>query len=499
MLRDQEDLIGDDRTSTVPPVPSPRLDWDRLLIGGDWVAPGSEAFLDVIEPATEEPLGRVPAGARADVDRAATAAAAAAPGWAATPVAERARMLRAFADALARRAEDLAVLLAREAGIPISLGRGHQTAFPAWTLRYYADLIESTDFEERVGNSLVLREPAGVVAAIAPWNFPLLLAVNKIAPALAAGCPVVLKPSELAPLSAFALAEAAVEAGLPGGAFNLLTGTGPTVGAALAAHPAVAVVSLTGSTAAGRRVAELAGGTVKRVQLELGGKSACVLLEDADLEAAVERAVEQCFWNGGQNCMAWSRLLVPRDRQPEVLELAASHARSCRVGDPLDPATAIGPLVSAPQRDRVRGFIRSGVEAGATLVCGGELPPRERGYYVAPTVFGDVGNEMEIAREEIFGPVLCVLPYAGEEDAIAIANDSPYGLHGAVFGADPVRATAVARRLQTGMVDVNGGALNPEAPFGGRKQSGIGRELGRWGLEEYLELKSIQYPEGEDR
>jgi acyl-CoA reductase-like NAD-dependent aldehyde dehydrogenase len=347
--------------------------------------------------------------------------------------------------------------------------------------------------EEWVGNSLILREAVGVVAAISPWNFPLLLAVNKVAPALAAGCPVVLKPSELAPLTAFVLAEAAADAGIAPGVFNLVTGTGPTVGAALAEHPGVALVSLTGSTAAGRRVAELASATVKRVRLELGGKSAHIGLEDADLGQAVERGIEQCFWNSGQNCMAWSRMLVPRKRQAEALRLAADAADSRQVGDPDDEATEIGPLVSAPQRDRVRGYIESGLAEGATLVAGGAEPPHSRGYYVAPTVFGDVTNQMRVAREEIFGPVLCILPYTTEEEAVAIANDTPYGLHGAVFSADSERAGAVARRLRTGMVDINGAQLNPDAPFGGCKQSGLGRELGRWGLEEHFELKSIQY------
>lgn len=484
MLRDQESIAL-------------RLEREQHFIGGEWVDPCGDELLELIDPATEGQLGQAPAGSREDVDRAVAAALAAAPGWAAAPVAERAALLRGFAESLARRAEILANLLAREVGVPITLARGHQTTFPAWNLRHHADLIEAAQLEQRLGNSLVLREPVGVVAAIAPWNFPLLLAVNKVAPALAAGCPVVLKPSELAPLSAFPLAEAAAEAGFPAGVFNLITGSGPTVGTALAEHPAVALVSLTGSTAAGRRVAELAAGTLKRVQLELGGKSANIVLEDADLGQAVERGIEQCFWNSGQNCMAWSRMLVPRRLQDEVLDLAAELAGAYTVGDPLDPATEIGPLVSAGQRDRVRAYIDSGLADGARLVSGGTAPPRDLGFYVAPTVLGGVGNEMEVAREEIFGPVLCVLPYASEEEAIAIANDTPYGLHGAVFSADTDRATAVARRLRTGMVDVNGGPLNPEAPFGGVKQSGLGRELGRWGLEEYWELKSVQFPVGE--
>ncbi|HKO36974.1 MAG TPA: aldehyde dehydrogenase family protein [Solirubrobacterales bacterium] len=468
------------------------LSRDWHYIDGEWAHPFADGSLEVINPATEERLGRAPAGTREDADRAVSAASIAADEWARTPVPERAAVLRNFADALTRRRDLLARLLASEVGVPTTLARGHQTSFPIWTLNRYADLIEETELEEHVGNSLVLREAVGVVAAISPWNFPLLLAVNKVAPALAAGCPVVLKPSELAPLSAFVLADAAAEADIPPGVFNLVSGTGHAVGQALAAHPAVALVSLTGSTAAGRRVAELSAATIKRVQLELGGKSANVVLEDADLPYAVQRGLEQCFWNSGQNCMAWSRMLVPREHYAEVLQLAESVADSYRVGDPLDAETEIGPLISAPQRDRVRAYIQSGLAEGAKLVSGGTEAPYSRGYYVVPTVLADVRNQMKVAREEIFGPVLCILPYATEDEAVAIANETPYGLHGAVFSTDPEHAVAVARRLKTGMVDLNGAPLNPEAPFGGCKQSGLGRELGRWALEEYFELKSVQ-------
>jgi aldehyde dehydrogenase (NAD+) len=466
---------------------------EQHFIGGEWVDSLCDDSIEVINPTTEEQLGKAPAGGGDDANRAVAAAAAAAAGWASAPVAERAAFLRSFAAALDRRRGLLAELMAVEVGIPISLARGHQTSFPVWALNRYADLIEEISLEERIGNSLVLREPVGVVAAISPWNFPVLLALNKVAPALAAGCPVVLKPSELAPLTAFVLADAASEVDLPPGAFNLVAGRGPVVGAALAAHPEVALVSLTGSTAAGRRVASLASATVKRVHLELGGKSPNLILEDADLAHAVTRGIEQCFWNNGQNCMAWSRMLVPRHRQAEAVLLAGEIAGSRRVGDPRDEATEIGPLVSAAQRDRVRAYVESGVSEGASLVTGGAEPPHPRGYFVAPTVLSDVANRMEVAREEIFGPVLCILPYATEEEAIAIANATPYGLHGAVFSADAERAGAVARQLRTGMVDVNGAPLNPEAPFGGCKQSGLGRELGRWGLEQYFELKSVQY------
>ncbi|HMI81712.1 MAG TPA: aldehyde dehydrogenase family protein, partial [Solirubrobacterales bacterium] len=375
-----------------------------------------------------------------------------------------------------------------------ALCREHQVAFPIWFLRDQASWVELLEFEQRVGHSLVVREPVGVVAAIAPWNFPLLLGVNKVGAALAAGCTVVLKPSELAPLHALLLAEVAEEAGLPPGVLNVLVGTGPVAGEALAADPRVAAVSLTGSTAAGRRVAELAAATVKRVGLELGGKSAALLLDDADLPAAVPAVVSQCFWNSGQSCMAWSRLLVPRSAYAEVARLAVEEAEARALGAPLDPATEVGPLISEGQRRRLWGLIEETLGQGAELLCGGTgAPPGlERGFYARPTVLGEVRGEMAAAREELFGPVLCLLPYERESEAVAIANDTRFGLHGAVFSAGEERALAVARQLETGMVDLNGAPLNPQAPFGGRKESGLGRELGRFGIEAFLETKSIQ-------
>jgi acyl-CoA reductase-like NAD-dependent aldehyde dehydrogenase len=355
-------------------------------------------------------------------------------------------------------------------------------------------MLTSFCFEERIGNSLVVREPVGVVGAISPWNYPLHQIVAKVAPALAAGCTVVLKPSEVAPLSAFLLAEVVEAAGLPPGVFNLVCGTGAVVGEALAAHPEVDMVSFTGSTRAGRRVSELASPTVKRVALELGGKSASIVVEDADLAKAVRSTVSSCFLNSGQTCTALTRLLVPRSRQAEAVKLAADIAEGFTVGDPFGGEAKLGPLVSAPQRDRVREYIGQGMREGAELMVGGPEPPPglDRGYYVRPTVFDNVLPGMTIAREEIFGPVLSVLTYEDEDDAVRIANGTRYGLAGAVWSADGRRAEAIARRLRAGQVDINGGRFNPMAPFGGYKQSGHGRELGRYGLEAFLEVKSLQ-------
>jgi acyl-CoA reductase-like NAD-dependent aldehyde dehydrogenase len=356
-----------------------------------------------------------------------------------------------------------------------------------------ADVVEQITWEERIGNSLVVREPVGVVGAITPWNYPLHQVAAKVAPALAAGCTVVVKPSEVAPLNAFLLADVIHDVGLPAGVFNLVSG-GAAVGEAIASHPGVDMVSFTGSTRAGRRVSELAAQTVKRVALELGGKSANVILEDANLAKAVSTGVTMCFLNSGQTCSAWTRMVVPRSRLAEVEEIARREAEEAIPGNPLADGTRLGPLVSAIQRDRVRSYIQKGIDEGAKLITGGVEAPDglETGYFVRPTVFSEVRTNMTIAQEEIFGPVLSILPYDTEEEAIAIANDSAYGLAGAVWAADPERAKEVARRIRTGQVDINGGSFNPLAPFGGFKQSGHGRELGRFGLEEFLEIKSLQ-------
>jgi acyl-CoA reductase-like NAD-dependent aldehyde dehydrogenase len=468
--------------------------FERIYLGGAWVAASGGASFDVIDASTEEVMGRIPAGTAADVDRAAHCAAAAFPAWSELGVGERAGLLERIGAGLAARSEQIAVTIAREVGMPLKLSSMLQAAMPAAMLGSYANLARELCWEETLGNSLIVREPVGVVGCITPWNYPLHQVIAKVAPALAVGCTVVLKPSEVAPLSAFMLAEVIHEVGLPPGVFNLVSGDGLTVGEAIASHPEIDMVSFTGSTRAGKRVAELAAKDVKRVTLELGGKSANLILDDADLEKAVRTGVNHCFLNSGQTCSAWTRMLVPREKADQAAALAKAAAEKLKLGPALDPATRLGPLISAAQRERVRRYIAKGIEQGARLVTGGAEPPDglEKGYFVRPTVFSDVTSEMTIAQEEIFGPVLCILPYDDEQQAVRIANATPYGLAGAVWSSDPERAQRVARRLRTGQVDVNGGGFNPLAPFGGYKQSGIGREYGRFGLEEFLELKSIQ-------
>jgi aldehyde dehydrogenase (NAD+) len=467
---------------------------DKLYIDGAWVPSAGTGTIDVFGAATEEVVGRIPDGVPEDVDAAVAAAKAAFPAWSHTTVEERAKVLQRLSEGLMGRMAELATLIATEVGMPIRLAGAIQVGLPTMVMGSYPGILSDFPFEERIGHSLVVREPVGVVGAITPWNYPLHQIVAKVAPALGAGCTVVLKPSEVAPLNAFVLAEIIDEAGLPAGVFNLVSGTGPVVGEAIACHPDVDMVSFTGSTRAGKRVAELAAGTVKRVALELGGKSANVILDDADLARAVAAGVTNCYLNSGQTCTAWTRMLVPRDRLAEAEAIAKAKAEDYRVGDPLSEESNLGPLISDVQRERVRGYIRKGVEEGAKLVTGGDQPPEglERGYFVRPTVFSDVRPDMTIAREEIFGPVLSIMPYDSEEEAVAIANDTIYGLAGGVWSADPERALQVARQLRTGQVDINGASFNPMAPFGGYKQSGHGRELGRHGLEEFLEVKSLQ-------
>jgi aldehyde dehydrogenase (NAD+) len=467
---------------------------DKLYIGGEWVDPAGEGSIDVVNPATEEVIGRVPEGTSDDADRAVRAAREACDSWSRVSPHERAGLCAAIGAKLAERGDELAVLISSELGMPLTLSRMIQAGLPSVTFASQSELAEEIAWEEEVGNSLIVREPAGVVAAITPWNYPLHQIANKVAPALTAGCTVVLKPSEVVPLNAFVLAETCAEVGLPAGVFNLVTGTGPVVGEALVSHPETDMVSFTGSTRAGRRVSELAAQDVKPVSLELGGKSPNVILDDADLEQAVTDGVAKCFLNSGQTCSALTRMLVPRDKLEAVESIAAVVAESFTPGDPFTEGTMLGPLVSETQRERVRGYIERGEAEGARLVTGGVEAPEglERGYFVRPTVFSDVTSEMTIAREEIFGPVLAIMPYEGEEDAIRIANDSDYGLAGGVWSADEEHAKAVARQIRTGQVEINGGAFNPLAPFGGFKRSGHGRELGRFGLEEFLVAKSLQ-------
>jgi aldehyde dehydrogenase (NAD+) len=465
-------------------------------VDGAWVPSASESGIDVINPATEEVIDRVPAGHPADVDAAVDAARKAFPGWAATSPAERAGYLDAVAGLLAERADAIAAVIATDMGSPLAFARKVQVDLPISVLASFVELLSYYEFGgERAGNSLVVREPAGVAGLITPWNYPLHQIVAKAAAALAAGCTAVLKPSEVAPLAAYELAAIFHQAGLPAGVFNLVSGTGPVTGEAIAAHPGIDVVSLTGSARAGQRVAELASQTIKRVTLELGGKSANVILPDADLDTAVKVGVAKAFINAGQTCTALTRMLVHRDVYDEAVAQAAKNVGRYPVGDPFAEGTRVGPLVSAAQRDRVRGFIERGVAEGATLAAGGAEPPGEtgRGYYVRPTVFSGVTPGMTIAQEEIFGPVLSVLAYGDEDEAVEIANGTRYGLAAAVWSGDADHATAVARRLRAGQVEINGGAFNPVAPFGGFGQSGYGRELGVHGLEEFLEIKSLQF------
>jgi aldehyde dehydrogenase (NAD+) len=474
--------------------PMTRVDRDKLYIGGAWVPSASSGTIEVIDSATEAVIGSVPEGTTDDIDRAVSAAANAFPSWSATPVSDRTEILTEVSARLGEQMDSIADLIAHEVGMPIMLSQLVQVGLPVASFSSMAQVAADFTWEQSLGNSVVVREPIGVVGAITPWNFPLHQIAAKVAPALAAGCTVVLKPSEVAPLNAFALADIFGEVGLPGGVFNLVTGFGPVVGEALAAHPRVDMVSFTGSTRAGKRVAELAAATVKRVALELGGKSANVILSDADLAQAVPDGVAKCYINSGQTCSALTRMLVPRERLAEAEELAVETARSFTPGDPFDGATRLGPLVSAVQRDRVRSYIEKGVGEGAKLLTGGAEPPDglDRGFFVQPTVFSSVSPDMAIARDEIFGPVLSIIPYDSEEEAIEMANDTDYGLAGGVWSSDAERARAVAGRLRAGQVEVNGGGFNPMAPFGGYKQSGNGREFGAFGLEEYLEVKSLQ-------
>jgi acyl-CoA reductase-like NAD-dependent aldehyde dehydrogenase len=469
-------------------------DRDKLYIDGAWVASSGTGTIDVVNATTEEVMGRIPEGTPDDVDRAARAARAAFPAWAETSVEERGKYLQRITEGLQARMMEIAATVAGEVGMPMNLSMIIQAGLPTMTFGSMPQIVDSFPWEEQVGNSLIVREPVGVVGCITPWNYPLHQIAAKVAPALAAGCTVVLKPSEVAPLNAFILAEIIDEVGLPAGVFNLVTGVGPVVGEAIAAHPLIDMVSFTGSTRAGKRVSEVAAQTVKRVALELGGKSANVILDDADFEKAVSDGVGKCFLNSGQTCSALTRMVVPRSRLAEAEEIAVRAAESYTPGDPTADGTRLGPLVSAAQRERVRGYIEKGIEEGATLLTGGVEPPEglDTGYFVRPTVFSDVRTGMTIAQEEIFGPVLSILPYDTEDEAVEIANDSLYGLAGGVWSGDPDKAKQVARKLRTGQVEVNGGSFNPMAPFGGYKQSGVGRELGTHGLEEFLEVKALQ-------
>jgi aldehyde dehydrogenase (NAD+) len=458
---------------------------DGMYIDGAWRPAAGRDVIEVVNPADEQVIGSVPAGTAEDVDAAVRAARAALPGWATTPPAERAALLAALRDVLEARKDEIAETVTAELGAPLKFSQAVHAAVPIAVAGSYAELAAAYSFEEKVGNSTIYHEPVGVVGAITPWNYPLHQIVAKAAPALAAGCTVVLKPAEDTPLVAQLFAEAVHEAGVPAGVFNLVTGLGPVAGQALAEHPGVDLVSFTGSTAVGRHIAAVAGAAIKKVALELGGKSANVILPSADLAKAVNVGVANVMSNSGQTCSAWTRMLVHRDRYDEAVELAAAAA--AKYGE------RIGPVVNAKQQARVLGYIEQGVAEGARLVAGSAQAPREEGWYVAPTVFADVTPEMTIAQEEIFGPVLSILKYEDEADALRIANGTVYGLAGAVWAGEEAEAVAFARRMDTGQVDINGGRFNPLAPFGGYKQSGVGRELGTHGMAEYLQTKSLQF------
>ena len=468
---------------------------ERLLfyIDGRWVDPVKPAALDVIDPSTEEVIGRISLGSAEDVDRAVKAARAAFPAYSHTTKDERLALLQKIVSVYMTRYEELARTISQEMGAPLWLSKAAQAATGIGHLNQTLAVLKEYTFQEQHGTTLIVREPVGVCGLITPWNWPVNQIMCKVAPALAAGCTMVLKPTEIAPLNAMILAEIFHEAGVPAGVFNLVNGDGPNVGAAIASHPEVDMVSFTGSTRAGVQVAIAAAPTVKRVAQELGGKSANLILDDADLEKAVAGGVQGCAMNGGQSCNAPTRMLVPASRHDEAVAIAKAAVANVKVGAPATEGTTIGPVVSETQWKKIQGLIQKGIDEGATLVAGGVGRPEglTRGYYVRPTVFANVTNDMTIAREEIFGPVLAILPYRDEEEAIRIANDTPYGLSGYVMSGDLDRARRVALRLRTGNVHLNGAGPDFTAPFGGYKQSGNGREWGRFGFEEFLEVKAV--------
>jgi len=468
-------------------------DCRQFYIDGKWVDPIHVHDVSIINPATEEPIATISLGSAADVDRAVAAAKRAFESYSETTVDERLRFLRGVIEVYQQRMEEMAETISHEMGAPVGLARGAQAPAGLAHLSEIVKVLEHFSFEELKGSTLMRKEPIGVCGLITPWNWPMNQIVCKVAPALAAGCTMVLKPSEIAPLSALLFAQIVHEAGLPPGVFNLVNGDGPTGGAAISSHPDVAMVSFTGSTRAGIAVASAAAPSVKRVTQELGGKSANIILDDADLAIAVKEGVQACFRNSGQSCNAPTRMLVPRSRMTEAVQAAVQAADATKVGDPFSEDTHIGPLSSRVQFEKVQRLIRKGIEEGARLISGGPGRPDglTKGHFVKPTVFADVRNDMTIAREEIFGPVLCIIPYESEDDAVCIANDTPHGLSGFVTGRDIERVRRVAKRIRAGNVHMNGARVDFGGCFGGYKQSGNGREWSEAGLEEFLELKAI--------
>ena len=464
----------------------------QIFVNGKWVDSTATEFIDVVNPATEETIASVPRGTDEDVDLAARAAGAAFDGWSRSPIEERTAILRRMATLLQARSDELTHTMVTEIGTPITAACSSQTDVSIADLNILADAMKEIAWHEKVENADVRREAAGVVGALCAWNGPLRSVVLKAGAAIAAGCTVVVKGSEVAPLTSYVFADVATEAGLPEGVVNLVSGTGPEVGEAIVLHPSVDMVSLTGSVRAGSRVMELASRSVKRVALELGGKSANLVCEDADLEHAVSTGIADAFRNAGQVCGGLTRLLVPKSRLAEAEELAVAAANSYVQGDPFDPATTLGPVVSAVQRDRVRAHITRAIDDGVRMLTGGPEAPEglDRGYFVRPTVFsGD--NSTRLAQEEVFGPVVIIIGFDDEEDAISIANDSQYGLAGGIWCGDPERARQLATRIRTGRIRINGTPINMRAPHGGFKLSGIGREMGKYGIEEFLEYKSV--------
>jgi aldehyde dehydrogenase (NAD+) len=468
-------------------------DYRKFYIDGKWVDPAESHDFTVINPANEEAIATISLGSAADVDRAVAAAKRAFESYSETSIDKRLELLRRIIEVYKSRMEEMAAIISQEMGAPISLSRKAQAPAGLAHFMETAKVLEHFKFEELKGSSLVRKEPVGVCGLITPWNWPMNQVVAKVAPALAAGCTMVLKPSEFAPLSAHLLAEIFHEAGVPAGVFNLVNGEGPAVGAAISSHPGIAMVSFTGSTRAGIAVAQAAAPSVKRVTQELGGKSANIILDDADLGKAVKQGVQECFRNTGQSCNAPTRMLIPRSKMAEAITVAKQTASDTKVGDPFAEDTSVGPLANKAQFDKVQRLIDKGIEEGANLVAGGPGHPEglTKGYFVKPTVFADVRNEMTIAREEIFGPVLCIIPYEDENDAVRIANDSVYGLSGFVTSGNLDRAHRIAKRIRAGNVHINGARVDFSGCFGGYKQSGNGREWGEVGLEEFLELKTI--------